>query len=93
MAGLINYKFNMNTIQWMALRDGEVDMPRDYDDWNQLAYRSIRYRHNTSEWVYYQRPVGDQEYMVLFKHSDLREVIRHTNEVHRINDQVSPRYK
>ena len=93
MAGLIHYKFDERTIEWMMLRSGEVDLPRDPDNWYNLAYRSIRYDNTTNNWQYYMRKVGGQHFAVLFKHTDLRKVIEYTNQIHKIDDSITPEYK
>ena len=93
MAGLIHYNFDQRTIEWMMLRSGEVDLPRDPDIWSELAYRSIRYDNTTATWQYYKRKVGDQPLAILFKSNDLRKVVDYSNQIHGINDLVTPEYK
>tara|TARA_R110001592_G_scaffold117210_2_gene319089 strand:+ start:749 stop:1087 length:339 start_codon:yes stop_codon:yes gene_type:complete len=101
MAGLIHYKFDERTIEWMMLRSGEVDLPRDPDNWYNLAYRSIRYDNRTATWQYYKRKVGrssvwsstGQDFEILYESMNLRKVVNYSNQIHGIEDQVSPEYK
>ena len=67
MAGLIHYKFDERTIEWMMLRSGEVDLPRDPDNFYNLAYRSVRYDNTTNNWQYYMRKVGGQHFAMSYR--------------------------
>ena len=46
--------FDNVEIKWLK-NGGEVDMPRDPDDWNRLAYRSIRWNPDVNRFDYFIR--------------------------------------
>lgn len=72
------------------LRGIEIDMPRDPDNWEKLAYRSIRFNFSQNRWEYYQREMeayGMKE-RAIYTAIDLHSLIRHTNNVHQIDDEV-----
>tara|TARA_Y100001963_G_C6668992_1_gene394172 strand:- start:371 stop:760 length:390 start_codon:yes stop_codon:yes gene_type:complete len=91
------FTFSINTIQWMMKSpDNQFDMPRSSEDWNKLAYRSIKYEpvsatRKNGEWVYFKR--NGQTFMA---DPDLTKVVKFANEIHYSNpndyDNIDPRY-
>ena len=66
---------------------GEIDLPRDPDNWHELAYRSIRWNASTNMWEYFIRPV-QQEEEVCYSDRNLETIVQIANRIHQIDDEV-----
>ena len=65
---------------------GEVDLPRDPNNWNNLSYRSISWDSVSESWVYVTR------FPLLEVHSrskKLSDLVLVTNATHKIDDKVT----
>jgi len=65
---------------------GEVDLPRDPNNWNNLAYRSISWDADSENWVYVTRL---PEVKVHGSYKTLSELVLVTNATHKIDDKVT----
>lgn len=79
--------YDNNTVKWMK-EGGEVDLPRDPDNWNELAYRSIRWNASTNQWEYFIRPV-EQEEEVCYSDRRLGTIVDIANRIHQIDDELT----
>lgn len=77
--------FDNATANWIK-DGGEVDLPRDPDNWHNLAYRSIRWNAESKHWEYLTRLPKSEIHYSYRKLSDLIPV---TNSIHKIDDEVT----
>ena len=80
--------FNDNQENWIK-GGGEVDLPRDPDDWNNLAYRSIGWNPESKRWEYFTRESSLTDRRVHYSYGRLSDLIRATNSIHKIDDEVT----
>ena len=80
-------KYDNDTILWMKT-GGEVDLPRDPDNWNNLAHRSIRWNPDEKMWEYFIHAVEQDEEIISSRHA-LENLLRETNRIHQIDDIVT----
>ena len=80
--------FDDGIAKWIK-QGNEVDLPRDPDNWDNLAYRAIRYNNNTEKYEYYTRSNEGAPDKVHYSYSKLTDMVRVTNNIHKINDKVT----
>ena len=81
--------FDDGMANWIK-QGNEVDLPRDPDNWNKLAYRAIRYNNTSEKYEYYTRGNGfERTDKVHYSYSKLTDMVRVTNNIHKINDKVT----
>ena len=80
--------FDDGMANWIK-QGNEVDLPRDPNNWSKLAYRSIRYNNDTEKYEYVTRGNGGAPAEVHYSYSKLKDVVRVTNNIHKINDKVN----
>ena len=80
--------FDDGMANWIK-QGNEVDLPRDPDNWDKLAYRAIRYNNDTEKYEYVTRGMGVRPSEVHYSYSKLKDVVRVTNNIHNINDKVN----
>jgi len=82
--------FDDKTAAWIK-NGGEVDLPRDPDDWHKLAYRSIAWNAAAKVWQYITRAVPNEvpERIVHGSFRYLADLIKVTNRIHQIDDECT----
>ncbi len=81
--------FDDKTATWIK-GGGEVDLPRDPDDWHKLAYRSIVWNSAAKVWQYIRRNKRVQSYdQILESYRYLADLIKITNRIHQIDDECT----
>tara|TARA_R110002020_G_scaffold362084_1_gene574517 strand:- start:454 stop:729 length:276 start_codon:yes stop_codon:yes gene_type:complete len=84
--------FDDKTAAWIK-NGGEVDLPRDPDDWHKLAYRSIVWNSAAKVWQYITRAHtthGGQKSnydRIIYSYRYLADLINVTNRIHQIDDE------
>lgn len=73
---------------WMK-GGGEVDLPRDPNNWDDLAYRSIVWDPEGKVWQYITRAVQVPEIVVHRSFRHLFDLIIVTNRTHQIDDECT----
>ena len=69
---------------------GEVDLPRDPNNWSKLSYRSISWDSVSESWVYVTRFAGCIPPVKVHSRSKkLSELVLVTNATHKIDDKVT----
>ena len=68
---------------------GEVDLPRDPNDWHNLAYRSIVWNSAGKVWQYITRAVEVPEMIIHGSFRYLADLIKVTNRIHQIDDECT----
>ena len=81
--------FDEGMAKWIK-QGNEVDLPRDPDNWDNLAYRAIRYNNNTEKYEYVTKGMGiTKTDKVHYSYSKLTDMVRVTNNIHKIDDKVT----
>jgi|19_taG_2_1085344.scaffolds.fasta_scaffold20681_4 hypothetical protein len=80
--------FNNEKAAWI-MGGGEVDLPRDPNDWHNLAYRSIVWNAAAKVWQYITRAVEVPEIIIHGSYRCLADLIKETNRIHQIDDECT----